>query len=358
MVGNKLIENNSLKGGPDVMTSDSVQPQSGLQLDHLRLEMVEWMPVSARSKDLLTSIGRDFNQYLKQRQLALNWLHIKQYLEYGSDPHRAMPKANTFNNKKYAIKKLLLAQEEVKTQPLLKVAIEEHFRSLKSAKVDLKVHDEDYLKLDEVNELVEFCMRGKNRQIKIGIVIQALFETGCRVSELIHIRKDDCVLKQKRMESVSAKSESKEFESKGESESSGSEIKDESDSEFDSRSHYRIRVQGKGKKERYVYLKSKTYDRAVTFFKGQTFLFESENGTMLFRNNVFRSIQRMGKKSGLDKPIHPHTLRHSCAMHLLKDRELNAKAVSEYLGHSDVSITLKSYIHDMPNAEDVFGEGF
>lgn len=289
-------------------------------LSHIDLSVVHTMPLSDRSKELIAQVGKEFKAYLEQDQAKLNWDTVRHFLLHHAQQSGPL-KPNSFNSKKYAVKKLLLAQDSIQRDPYLKVAIEEHFKSLKSAQVDVRIHEEDYLSQSEITQIIDFCFRGKDRPARIGILIQALFETGCRVSELIHIRLND----------LTAVHQSE-------------------------ASHYRIRIVGKGKKERMVFLKEKTFKQAEVFFKGKTFLFESEDGTALFRNNVFRSIQRMAKRAGIEKSVHPHTLRHSCAMHLLKTRKLNAKAVSEYLGHSDVSITLKSYIHDMPTAEDVFGE--
>jgi len=50
--------------------------------------------------------------------------------------------------------------------------------------------------------------------------------------------------------------------------------------------------------------------------------------------------------------ISAHTLRHSKAMHLKKDRNLTPDQIAKALGHSSVMTTLKYYFHGTPSAED------
>ena len=276
--------------------------------------VIQRLPLSERSREIISIVAKDFDDFLLDSTEPLTRESILKYLKSQQLSNGAPLKPASMNTKRYALKKLLLAQPQF-AHPTARASLHEAFKTLKNAVLDLRVHDEEYLSAEEIDRLVDHCQRGKDREIRIGVIVQALFETGCRVSELTSIRIDDCQM-----------------------------------GEF-----IRIRILGKGQKERWVFMKAKTYNQARTFFAGQAFLFESENGTSLFRNNVFRIIQRMSRRAGIEKIVHPHTLRHSCAMHLIKVRKLNPKAVSEYLGHSDVSITLKSYVHDMPSPEEIFG---
>nr|MBC8182735.1 site-specific integrase [candidate division KSB1 bacterium] len=71
------------------------------------------------------------------------------------------------------------------------------------------------------------------------------------------------------------------------------------------------------------------------------------------RVNIFRIIRKAGEKAGFS--IHPHTLRHSCAMHL-KFMGKSPQYIQKYLGHSKVNITIEHYFHDKPEDEvmDIF----
>ena len=288
---------------------DHKKPLTGINFD-----AIQRMPLSERSRELISLVAKEFDAFLKCETGEFNWESVLKFLKTQQLPNGAPLKPASMNSKRYALKKLLLAQPQF-SHPTARASLQEAFKTIKNSVLDLRVHEEEYLTAEEIETLVDYCLRGKDRQIRIGIIVQALFETGCRVSELTEIRLGDCQM-----------------------------------GEF-----IRIRILGKGQKERNVFMKPKTFNQARTFFAGQNLLFESENGTSIFRNNVFRIIQRMSRRAGLTKIVHPHTLRHSCAMHLVKVRKLNIKAVSEYLGHSDVAITLKSYVHDMPSPEDIFG---
>lgn len=65
-------------------------------------------------------------------------------------------------------------------------------------------------------------------------------------------------------------------------------------------------------------------------------LFLNRFGNKLSRNGYWRIISSYGKRLGLD--IHPHTLRHSAATHML-DNGADLRLVQEFLGHQDIGTT-------------------
>lgn len=65
-------------------------------------------------------------------------------------------------------------------------------------------------------------------------------------------------------------------------------------------------------------------------------LFLNCNGTRLSRQGFWKILKRYGKEAGIEKDITPYTLRHSFAIHLMENGA-DLKIISQMLGHSDVS---------------------
>ncbi|MBI4536053.1 MAG: site-specific tyrosine recombinase XerD [Ignavibacteriae bacterium] len=115
-----------------------------------------------------------------------------------------------------------------------------------------------------------------------------------------------------------------------------------------------IRVFGKGSKERVVPIgkpalrwideyKTKTRGALVRRGDSQDSLFLNARGTPFSRMSIWNIVQQYSKKAGITKEVHPHTFRHSFATHLLEGGA-DLRAVQEMLGHSDISTT-QIYTH-------------
>ncbi len=115
-----------------------------------------------------------------------------------------------------------------------------------------------------------------------------------------------------------------------------------------------VRVFGKGSKERVVpiggsainwiniYL-SKSRPLLQKKTKSENYLFLNNRGTKLSRMGVWKIVDRYIKESGIEKPAHPHTFRHSFATHLIEGGA-DLRSVQEMLGHADISTT-QIYTH-------------
>lgn len=120
-----------------------------------------------------------------------------------------------------------------------------------------------------------------------------------------------------------------------------------------------VRVFGKGSKERVVPIMG-TAARAVDVYERQwrdvlaahgsrptDALFLSVRGSRITRQAVFGLVKSYGNQVGVtggnEKGLHPHTLRHSFATHLLEGG-MDLRYVQELLGHSSISTT-QIYTH-------------
>jgi len=74
----------------------------------------------------------------------------------------------------------------------------------------------------------------------------------------------------------------------------------------------------------------------------QEYLFTGPKGKLTDRN-LQKIVRKFAKKAGINKEVHPHTLRHSFATHLLENN-VDIRKIQELLGHADLSTT-QIYTH-------------
>jgi integrase/recombinase XerD len=114
-----------------------------------------------------------------------------------------------------------------------------------------------------------------------------------------------------------------------------------------------LRIVGKGNRERLIPLGDEAQDWIREFNEGarseillerQTdYLFPTRRGDRMTRQAFWHIIKRYAKKAGIDKKLSPHTVRHAFATHLLNNGA-DLRVVQLLLGHSDVSTT-QIYTH-------------
>ncbi|MFH0989141.1 MAG: site-specific tyrosine recombinase XerD [bacterium] len=169
------------------------------------------------------------------------------------------------------------------------------------------------LNIVEVDRILNQPDNGKPLGLRDRALLEVLYATGIRVSELITLKQANVLF----------------------------------DDEL-------IIVFGKGSKERMVPIgKSaqewvKRYQQEVRVSlarkgKSQDVLFLNARGGALSRAAVRDMVDKYAQAAGIEKPVHPHTFRHSFATHLLEGGA-DLRAVQEMLGHADISTT-QIYTH-------------
>lgn len=241
-----------------------------------------------------------FNAWLAGRPVRPETL--KAYFAELEQTHRV----STLSRKKSALKKAIAQTRGGALTIAEQAQLTEVFREIKTGQAELAVHEHEILTREELAELKETAGE------KTSAIIAALYESAARVSELLALRLSDCTV---RGESVQC------------------EIR-----------------RGKGRKQRVAYLSKSTFETLKKLYAGKVFLIE-RNGKQISRHTVATMIKRAGAAIGRPD-IHPHTLRHTKASHLLT-AGMSLPAVSAYCGHSDPAVTAKFYLHDKPTAEAV-----
>jgi len=114
-----------------------------------------------------------------------------------------------------------------------------------------------------------------------------------------------------------------------------------------------LRVFGKGSKERLVPVGRAATGAVALYLRelrprlerggGKGILFLNAQGGALSRMGAWKILRKHVERAGIEKHVSPHTLRHSCATHLLEGGA-DLRAVQEMLGHADISTT-QIYTH-------------
>ncbi len=170
----------------------------------------------------------------------------------------------------------------------------------------------DVLSIDQVNKMLSFPYEEGPRGLRNRAIMEVLYGCGLRVSELCGLKLFDCLL----------------------------------DEGF-------IRVLGKGNKERIVPISGIAHGAlAVYLEKGRCGLirvgcgcdavFLNVRGMALSRQSVHALVAQRGLLIHV-KNLHPHTLRHSFASHLLEGGA-DLRAIQEMMGHADIATT-QIYTH-------------
>ena len=92
--------------------------------------------------------------------------------------------------------------------------------------------------------------------------------------------------------------------------------------------------------------------RLTGLWRDKGLVFPTETSSLFNPSNLRnRSLKRIEARAGAWEDLRFHDLRHTCAT-LLLGKGVNAKVVSEMLGHASITITLNTYSHVLPDMQD------
>ena len=109
----------------------------------------------------------------------------------------------------------------------------------------------------------------------------------------------------------------------------------------------KVRVeQGKGQKDRYTVLSRATLEVLRDYyrvFRPKQWLFDGRDGKPISVRMVEKVVRDAARKASVNKPAHPHTLRHSFATHLMEEG-IALPVIQQLLGHESIKTTM-IYLH-------------
>jgi integrase/recombinase XerD len=245
-------------------------------------------------------------RFLRARRLSISIQAITKYEQFLEDEGYSVA---TINKRLIAVKNRIMYLFEHSTEfsDITKnYKLEKALKKIKlRKKASRTIQTSKIISPEEKDILVDHA----NPRLKL--IIQFLWNSGIRISEMCGIRLDD--------------------------------IRTEKGVAY-------VRLLGKGKKERAIRIESVLVYRIIKQFKSRKFLFETKSGRRYTRDYPSNLIKELARVF-LGREISAHTFRHSFATEKIRETK-KIKAVSEYLGHSTTAITLDMYVHeDLSNME-------
>ena len=272
-------------------------------LTHVRVEKgLSANTVSAYRRDLLK-----FDEFGKKRKLALEAVRSDDLVDFLASLYRQKLESRT------VARHLVTLRNFFRYAQVQELIAEDPSLNLESPKIRRSLPG--YLRLEEVEKILARPDEKTPLGLRDRAMLEVLYSTGLRVSELISLRVMDV-----------------------------------------DRSAGCIRCIGKGDKERIVPIGKKALSLVERYLRdarprligkkqqpSAPALFINSRGGALSRVGVWKILSAYGRQAGLRVALTPHMLRHSFATHLL-ERGADLRSVQLMLGHSDISTT-QIYTH-------------
>lgn len=245
-----------------------------------------------------------FNDYLTKEELdyfQVDYNDIRYYLNelYKKNYHPSTVNRHISSLRSFF--KYLLKENLIKSNPMILI---------NNLKKDKKLPN--YLNVHDLDKLFETVDSNDPLSQRNNLILELLYSTGIRVSELVNIKLTDI--------------------------------------NFHNQT---VKILGKGDKERLSIFGKRCIEKLTEYLNDgrnkllrsneSEYLFLNKNGSKLTDRGVRLIIDNLMKKTSLGRKISPHVLRHTFATHMLENGA-SLKIVQELLGHEDLSST-QVYTH-------------
>ena len=271
-------------------------------LEHIEAFIVYMRDIKKMSLNTELSYKRDLTKlmnYLKNEKEIQSWdkvtdKDLEDYIGYLTDGNFAAASVSRFVACAKSFWRYLINN---------KICSDDITLKLKAPKVEKKAPE--ILSEKDVDLLLSQPKGDSPKAIRDRAMLELMYATGIRVSELINLKNEDVEL------------------------------------------GLGVITIGSGKKSRTIPFNSKAKkalmdyvanSRKVLLTGESDYLFVNCNGGLMTRQGFWKIIKAYSDKAGIAADITPHTLRHSFAAHLV-DNGADLRSVQEMLGHSDISTT-------------------
>ena len=272
--------------------------------EYLRFLAIE----KGASSNTLEAYDRDLGKYRDfiKRKCGIDGLNVKpnHAVAFIREMREKGLKASTINRQLAALRgfyKYLLSEKKLDENPIAHIDL-----------VKVWMHIPDTLSRSEMEQLLIQPDTETHRGLRDKAMLELLYATGMRVSELISLKLND----------------------------------------INWQVGFLI-VMGKGQKERIVPIGQVALSYLHEYVeKARPILARKHAGNLVFSNKSGKALTRQGfwkilkgyaQKADLEKKVHPHVFRHSFATHLLEGGA-DLRAVQAMLGHADIATT-QIYTH-------------
>lgn len=283
-----------------------------IEAKSIDIKHAAWMSLSEETKNAYQSDYDIFFKFIKKNIKEITASDIMKFIEHMEKNNF---KNSTINRKIASLSKMFKVMKiagEINENP---VEILKQFRKInRKTSKEVKIS----LTIEDIRTTTKITKKSSSGDKKMSILVRMLAQSGLRISEMIHIKRNDII-------------------------------------RFDDKNHL-IKILGKGKKERSIFISNKFLEEIFSVYPEKSdfpYLFYTLRGSTYDRRTLYNQIREFFWRK-IKKKCHPHLLRHFYATYKINTQKMDIKAVSLYLGHSSISTTLSAYVDtslDINNAK-------